>query len=279
VPIAATPTLGPVTRGTEVRLGEDDVLLFIHIPKTGGVTLTRLLRDRFSEEQILPVPERGDHAQVLRDLDPEALAKIRLAAGHFWFGPGDQGVHDFLCADPVTITMLRDPVDRTISGYRHIAGRSGHPAHRIVAEGTLLDYLHDPRTQGRVRNVQARQVVGAVPGNPRTGTGDPSKDPGRMSDDELLDRAKARLDGFAFVGVLERFEESVALLADTLGWEPIEETHRQNEGPSQFPRPQISPDERQEIMRLTEADRELHGYAERLLERRLADRRERRPGP
>jgi hypothetical protein len=267
----AAITLRCVTSPAERRLSEDDVLVFVHIPKTGGVTLTRVLGDRFSEEQILPVPEPSDPATALRELDPEALAKIRFAAGHFWLGPGDQAVNDLLDPNPVVVTMLRDPVDRTISAYRHIAGRPGHRAHALLAEegGTLLDFLHSPRTQRRVRNVQARQVVGTEAGNPRGGSGDPSKDAGRMSDDELLSRAKERLDGFASVGLLERFEESVALLVETFGWEPIEVSRRFNEGPSRFPRPDISDQERREILRLTEVDQALYGHAERLLEARL----------
>jgi hypothetical protein len=254
-----------------VQLTEDHVLLFVHIPKTGGVTLTRLLRRRFPDEQVLPITDRRDHAKMLRELDPEALAKIRLVAGHFWFGPGDRGVHDLLDPNPVKITLLRDPVDRAISSYRHIAGRPGHPAHQMVAEGggTLLDFVRSPMTQGHVRNVQARQVVGTPPEELRRRVAEPRKALSLMPDDELLSLAKRRLDEFAFVGLQERFDESLALLAGTFGWEPFDTSRRWNEAPSQSPRPEVSEEARQEILRLTEVDRALYDHAELLFDRRL----------
>jgi hypothetical protein len=248
----------------------DDVLFFLHVPKTGGTTLTGLLEEHFSEEQILRVP-RTAWTEGFRDLPAQELAKIRLVAGHFWVGPGDNGVHDLLTADPVVITMLRSPIDRTLSGYRHIARSPRHPFHVQLREvgGSLVEFLRDLATTGYSRNVQARQVVGTTPGNPLEGTGDPARDEGRMSDDELLSRARERLDQFAFVGLQERFDDSLTLLSQTLGWEPLRANDRPHEAAGHF---NISPEAEAEILRLTEVDRALYEHARRLFESRIADR-------
>lgn len=259
------------SRTSGAIVGPDDVLFFLHIPKTGGTSLTKLLARHYPPDEVLPVPDRSDRRKMLRELPPERLAEIRLVAGHFWFGPNDRGVHDFLCANPVTITMLRDPIARTVSTYRHIVGRPGHPLHGEVPGDSLLGFLRHPLAQRHVRNVQARWLVGHAPDNPRVGTGDPARDRGRMSDEELLRRARQRLEELAFAGIMERYEESVSLLRWMLGWESVSSIPRLNSAPSNTEAIELSAEERAEIVRLTEVDRTIHGHARRLLDRRLTE--------
>jgi sulfotransferase famil protein len=253
-------TVTEPSRTSGAIVGPDDVLFFLHIPKTGGTSLTKLLARHYPPDEVLPVPDRSDRRRMLRELPPERLAKIRLVAGHFWFGPNDRGVHDLLCADPVTITMLRDPIARTISTYRHVVGRPGHPLHGEVPGDSLLSFLRDPRAQGHLRNIQARWLVGQ-----------PAHDRSDMPDDELLGRARQRLEELAFTGIFERFEESVSLLSWLMGWKSAQGIPRLNRAPSNTGQVELSAEERAEIVRLTEVDRTIHGDARRLLDRRLTE--------
>jgi hypothetical protein len=266
--------VGPLTKTSRTSgaiVGPDDVLFFLHIPKTGGTTLNKLITERFSDDEVLPVPDQRDRRRMLRELPRERLAKVRFVGGHFWFGPNDRGVHDYLAPDPVRITMLRDPVARTISTYRHIIGRPGHRLHRAVPRRSLLSFLKHPLGMRNVRNFQARVLVGHAPDNPQLASGDPARDRGRMSDEELLRRARERLEEFAFVGIFERYEDSVSLLSTLLGWEEVPTIPQLNKAPSKAGEIELSPEERDEILMLTEVDRAIYADACRMLDRQLAE--------
>jgi trehalose 2-sulfotransferase len=277
----------------ESPLGPDDVLFFVHVPKTGGISLYEVIDANFAPEEILPVPESEDMEKAFRDLSPSDLAKLRCVRGHFWFGPGDRAVHDFLLPNPVIITFLRDPVARTVAVFQFLTRnpniwlgkrmmrpevQSPARAQPPLEEGEieelkameLMDFVCHPAAQREIRNLQARQVLGTVPGNPRHGTGDPAQEQ-RMSDEELLSRAKKRVEEFAFVGLTERFDESVTALTRMLGWDPpqrIPWLNRSGKDPSgAYP----VPDEAHSaILDRTRVDRELYEHARELFYAKLA---------
>ncbi|NJP06719.1 MAG: hypothetical protein HC837_14425 [Chloroflexaceae bacterium] len=89
-----------------------------------------------------------------------------------------------------------------------------------------------------------------------------------MSDTSVVAIAKAHLDGCAFVGLTERFDDSLRLLCYTFGWSPIEHYVSQNVTPAEL-RPEITPAQEALILKRNALDLELYTYAQQLFTRRL----------
>ncbi|NJL22916.1 MAG: sulfotransferase family protein [Leptolyngbyaceae cyanobacterium SM1_3_5] len=130
----------------EYRLQAEDQLCLIHIPKTAGTTLTAILDAQFSVDQICPPllnlqtgnSELQEHGAILL---PEQITRYKLLRGHFHHDLIDR----FLVKKPHYLTMLRHPIDRTISLYNFLrrAKAKGEPEYN---EDTKL--LRDATNNG-----------------------------------------------------------------------------------------------------------------------------------
>ena len=101
--------------------------------------------------------------------------------------------------------MLREPVARFLSSYYFILRRPLHPLHRKLKKERLgvEDYL---RLIPHRHNLQCRLIAGI--------------EDKVMDDGPLLEMAKEHLTkSFSVVGICERFEESLMLIAKTFGWD------------------------------------------------------------
>jgi hypothetical protein len=194
-------------------LKPEDQLCLLHIPKTAGSTLTSIVDANFHIDDIFPDNVIGRHS-------PDELEKYRFFRSHY-----DHQVQRFFKKPPYFITILRDPIDRAISLYEfwkraRIRNQpDDKPLSDLLKEATLggleaFTCYDDPQVRARTCNRQVRQLAIGVGGlGP-----DPSAD---FSDDELLAMAKKNIDDYLFVGLTERFQDSVFLLNYIFGWYPI----------------------------------------------------------
>jgi hypothetical protein len=248
-----------------VQIQPDDVLFFMHIPKTGGLSLIKLLDAQFQPSEIFPLHSVASWKE-LETFPPEQLARYRLVRGHFRFGPLDRQIFRYFCQNPLILTMLRDPVSRTISAYRYVKRDERARIHEEVVSQhmTLLDYVTYPPFSGRISNVQTQTVLGVVPGSPNR-PGDEHK----LSDEAMLMLAKEKLESFAFFGLTERFEDSVRLMAYTFGWPMVDQVPSENISPHPSSHESIEAEALAVIRKKTHLDARLYTFATELFKARL----------
>lgn len=191
-----------------IRLGERDLVCFLHIPRTGGTSFFEVLASRFPATEVLDGGDRAMLARDLRALPRDEMARYRLLSVH-----QDTRVDGLLDRTPHFVTMLREPVARVMSYYQFLRRIPRHPLHSLAMGTTFLEFLQHPDGGPPEADRQTRQIAGAVDRAAR-GAADPPRGAA------LLELAKERLVDFAFLGLRERFEESVRLLEHTFGWEP-----------------------------------------------------------
>src|SRR6478672_9616399 len=128
---------------------DEAVDFFVHIPKSGGRTLLRIIEAQYPHESILNLRNvaQGDRVEMLEEIDPT----IRIVAGHFHVGMTRH------CPRPCRVfTMLREPVERLLSLYSHLV-RYEDPSGEDGVEGRELTLEMLARQQG---SIQARLLAG-----------------------------------------------------------------------------------------------------------------------
>ena len=184
-------------RGASLRRDESRLLIFVHIPRTGGTTLARVLTRQYPARDTLRLYD-SDFGAELADLTPARIDRLRLVLGHFYFG-----AHNFIPKPCTYITFLRDPVERIISHFYYVRSSPAHYFHeqsRRLNLAAFVEYCSD--------NDQTRQLAGRC--------GVPSA---RTNPTEMLEVAKGNLaEHFVAVGITEDFDRSIVLMKRVLGW-------------------------------------------------------------
>lgn len=168
----------------------DRPLTFVHLPKTAGTSITTFLSRYFEHEQI-STKFYGDYKSLSKN--------VRFRSGHFRY-------HEVKQLQPsYFMTFLRHPIHRTLSQYK-----SWHDPNKLDPS-----WLNDPNIQ-HVRWVQHvsfdefvmsdnAHILAAIE-NVQTSL--LSEFP--PNDRRFLSSAFQALEhGFLFVGIVERFEDSL----------------------------------------------------------------------
>jgi hypothetical protein len=194
---------------------QDPTVIFLHIGKTAGTSLRRILHRQFRSSEILRVetpwrnPSRLRREETLdyfAGLPEERRSGARLIEGHVIFG-----LHRSVPRPSTYITLLRNPVALTISQYNFVLRRPRHWLHeRVVSEAmTLEDYVKSGIAL-ETDNSQTRAL-----------SGDTTAPFGGCTR-EMLETAKRNLEQhFAVTGLTERFDESLILLKRAFGWSNV----------------------------------------------------------
>jgi len=184
-----------------------------HMQKTAGTALRDRLRATFPDDAIYPNATDGPDARVavisVRHLQERWDARgddIQLLTGHF-----PVRVTELLGADFVTMTVLRHPVERTLSFLRHQAQRR----QRGAEPDTPIEEIYaDPfRFEAMIQNHMTR-TLSLTPDEMVAGDGVLTTVPYTA---ERLDMAKEALAGLDLFGVQERFDELCDELKERYG--------------------------------------------------------------
>lgn len=172
-------------------------VVFFHIPKTAGTTFRDILEHIYPASRRYLMDEPGKAASTLpSDTD--------LVYGH-WTDPY---VHSGQPSRAL-VTMVREPLQRFLSHYHYVRRVQQDPEHDLAMRCTAEEFF----VLGRCYDdFQARRL--ALPQRPQD---HPRFGYGRAK----LFCALKNIKSFDFVGVSERFDESLVLLKRLLSWEEI----------------------------------------------------------
>ncbi len=240
------------------------LLIHLHIPKNAGTTLSRMLKLKMG---VWPPHKLIRHRVRLGLYDVDGLderieainalpaAQRRLVC--FFEAHCGYGVHERLPGPCEYITVLREPVDRALSVYYHMI-EEGH----LAADVPLETYIRegDPQRVWWVDNAQVRYLAGE--------RGDIVDAPHGTVDPGLLEVAKHRLETFAWVGVMERFDASLLFLAKRMGW-PRVRYGRSNVTQVRKRRHEVDPGIVELLEERNQLDAALHQWAAHRLERQI----------
>ncbi len=252
----------------ECRLVEGDKVFFLHIEKTAGITLGAFLENRFDRRATL----RRYVLRDLRHLEPDEPRLFGYVRGHFNYGV----IRQLLGTDPVTMTMLRDPIERIISSFAHLQRLDRVVGVQISLEEfkrlSLDQFARDADLAVRTKNLnrQTHMLSGRLAFRHPVELTDALEIQSMRDGQWDLDLAKHRLERFAFVGLVERFDESMDLLCYTFGWRPIRSLAPRNVAPQRPRKEQIAPATIAKLEGLNELDIDLCAHARGIFERRFS---------
>jgi hypothetical protein len=237
---------------------EPERFFFVHVQKTAGTSLSIRLGHQFAPHEIYPDDTDGDQLTVMPQLDMGVLQarwaarrdQIRLVAGHF-----PLATTDLLGGGFATFTVVREPVERTLSYLRHFRKMT-----RQARDLSLEELYEDPlRYEGLIHDHMTKVF----------GLGVDQLADGIMArvdhTPELLERAKAGLASVDVIGLQEEFDLFCARLESRFGWqlgEALVANHT--------PHVDVDPAFRRRIAADNALDVELYRYARQLVAERAA---------
>ncbi|MFZ6021909.1 MAG: sulfotransferase family 2 domain-containing protein [Patescibacteria group bacterium] len=195
------------------------MIYFSHIPKTAGTTLRSFISQFFPEDRIFS-------AQLWNELEnPEMTdwSKYDFVSGHF-----GHALTTYLPDNTKTITMLRDPIQRTVSQYNHVVSdryfehKIGKRRIKDIGNGDMNLMLQDAECADYFSNIQLKFIALSCKPVERgmVSFGNWEETIINNSKAQLLDLALNRVSKYYFLGIQEFFEQSYLLLSYKEGFHP-----------------------------------------------------------
>jgi len=242
----------------KITLNSNPKTVFIHIPKTAGMSLRGLFIKNYQQGKHFNT-ELGSHATQdwdkcltrIKNMSQDDLDQYQVFKGHMVFG-----LHEILQSPVEYITFLRDPVERIVSHYKMLCRK------KVLPPGFLIDpsksdwnLTHYSELGYSVDNGQTRALAGIGPELPF----------GACSEKHLKIAQENLEKHFKFVGLTERFDLSLMLLGRVCGWKwHFYVPDNMTKNGDTF---QLSPQVMEAIRELNRFDFELYRYAEERFER------------
>ena len=184
-------------------------ILFLHLPKTAGTALRELFASMYGEDRVTRSLGALRMDEALVD-----YADADVICGHLIARPGVQ-----LPSDRITMTILRDPIDRFVSYYNFRKFNVSHGSIDARIHGTgIADYV-ELLGDGDLRDLNTQTTI-LYP----LGTDDHRHLPWA----ERVVAAKRALDAFDLVGTHDEIDDFTCMLGARFGWPRGENLGRHN---------------------------------------------------
>lgn len=217
-------------------------LLFLHIQKTAGSTLHNIIGRQYKPSETMNLYNMVRDADKVKKLPPAEREKLRLVKGHFLFG-----VHEQFSEPCEYITILRDPVERTISHFYHAAEDPGNWYHKEITSNGYT--LKDALEKGFLPNLE-NNMVRMLSGNNRIPFG--------TCTEEMLQTARKNLaEHFSIVGIQNRFDEFVLQSAARFHWNRFLYYRKKRVGKTRPKQQQLDPEVLEAVKACNQLDQRL----------------------
>lgn len=221
---------------------------FIHIPKTAGTTFRYLLYQQFQQERIFSnqsmiLNNNGRYQQfdTFKNLSIEEQKAYELICGHYFFSFGQT-----LALEYQYMTFLRHPVERVMSHIYHMKRKHENLKEKPPEEVFELKIK-------LLSNFQIKYFMADHKG---------------PIEHDSIQKAKENLESFAFVGLTDRFKESLSIAENNFNWK-MTSMGKMNQAKD---KPMILSSEFvKRIEETSAADLEFYEFGVQLFEKRLRD--------
>lgn len=126
-------------------------LLFIHIPKTAGLSIHSQLQSAFDSSRVIRFGNDSS-LQKFQDMTYEELEKFDYITGHFTLAQARAKGITY-----PTIIIVRKPIDRLISMYRYL-NQSNHPDHIQLKFNNFSSFVEYIRRTPVYHNLQCKYL-------------------------------------------------------------------------------------------------------------------------
>lgn len=236
-------------------MNDGTVLIFLHMPKTGGSTLQGIIQRQYSIDSTYDIDGSGMVAlqrsvDYLRSMSGRDLKKITCLKGHMPFG-----AHRLFNKPSVYVTMLRHPYERAISEYYFARNTPNHGLYDLVRGGNMsLEAFLDLRKEQGLANIYCRLLGEAVD------WGNLAALPVKVCPD-ALEVAKRNINQhFSVVGLTECFDASLLMMKKMLNWGDVSYIRR-NVTRNKPPPARYTKQQQKALFDFTDLDMELYAFA------------------
>jgi hypothetical protein len=228
-------------------------LVFVHIPKTGGMTFYSMIREIYKPSELHKINPAQESIEKYKSLPQARKDRLKAIYGHM-----DYGLRDLLPPDSSFITLMRHPVERVISHYHYVRRTENDPLRELALRSSLHDWVAHCNLE-EMDNGQTRRLSGMSQG---VGFGECST--------EMLIQARSNIArNFALTGITGRYDETYLLMSKMFGW-PIKNYPSINVARRKPEKSDVPAETLRMIEKFNALDMELYDYALRLFDKKIA---------
>ena len=197
-------------------------LIFVHLPKTGGTTITDILLKVYDATFYLgPGANFENSLSTFFSLEIEKRLELQLVYGHHSYFLKNHFIN------PILLTFLREPLDLFCSLYHYIRRTPNHPHFTALkAMKSIQEFIPYSSMTG-LNNIQTRFLL-----NSELHLTNSEYRIQDFSDTELnkkyLAKAKDNLSEFNYVFFQHQIFQALNILKDKLNWNFIPEFRNLN---------------------------------------------------
>lgn len=210
-------------------------LIFLHLVKNGGSTMREIIEREYGRKYVMTIDSSNESDFI--HLTRAKIEKLKVLQGHMQFGH-----HQRFESKTSYITLLRKPLNRILSFYNYFGTLSNHPINNEVINSNFSDFIKSKKRGPNFHNGQVRNISG-IDDKPEF----------------MLEKALENIEKhFSVVGLVERYEESLILMKQMLGWKRDPIYTKRNVSKKLIDKSQISESAIQLLNEKNEADLKLY---------------------